>query len=74
MSTIINMGFEDAEIAFAIADLPEGQAAVLALVFAGFQQQHIVSLLGISRTTVWAHKRAALHALAGQLSSQSICS
>lgn len=74
MEENIDESFVGTEIALAIARLPEGQAAVISLVYAGFQQKHIVTLLGISRATVGAHKKSAINALAGQLQTKSICS
>jgi DNA-binding NarL/FixJ family response regulator len=70
----IDESFLEAEIALAMDELPEGQVAVISLVYAGFQQKHIVTLLGVSRATVGAHKKNAINALAGQLRAKPICS
>ena len=63
-----NLLLDQHDLQRAIDKLPLRQKAVLALRFAGYRQQDIRFLLGISRNTVWADEKSAYTTLRTLLS------
>jgi RNA polymerase sigma factor (sigma-70 family) len=69
MELEINLLVDRHDLQRAMDQLPKRQRVVLALRFAGYKQQDVRQLLGISRNTVWADEKAAYTTLRFLLAS-----